>query len=466
MRKSADRVIAVIGGGGFRTPRLLSGLLRHAEELGLGAIRLYDIDAGRARIMEGLGRHLAANAGGLVTVDAAPSVEEAARGADFVLITIRPGGEEGRVQDEAASFDEGVLGQETVGPGGFFLALRTIPVVLDLVRVVRGVNRQAWFINFSNPVGIVSEAVRQTGEQRFIGVCDTPHHLVQELARHLGTADAALSVESIGLNHLGWFLRVWLDGEDVLPRILSDLPAVQRRVRPLSFFRPEDIRSAAALPTEYVYLYLHAEDVRGRLARPGTVTRGQAVRDRSQAFYRAAAGRIDQDPAAVWALYLETLAGRSNSYLQQETETSVPRTLTPATLVASEGYERVAIDAMLGLVGPSPSLAILNVPSRGVAAPAVPWASVSEGPCLVKTQGPIPLPPSVRPNDTVLALMTAVKRYELATVAAEAEGTEAALVDALAQNPLVASRDLGARLIRRRLGAAEDFPSVAHPGGA
>jgi 6-phospho-beta-glucosidase len=449
MPAPSERQVAVIGGGGFRTPRLLSGLLRHSEELGLKEIVLYDADPVRVSIMGRIGQYLARMADSTVTVREAPSLEEASRDADFVLLTFRPGGEEARVWDERVAMAEGILGQETVGPGGFFAALRSLALVQETVVRVRRVNPDAWFINFINPVGIVSEAMAQAGERRFVGVCDTPHHLVQELAAYLGTAAEALRVEMAGLNHLGWVLRVWHQGEDVLPQIFDDLPEVVRRIRPLSFFTPDEIRLAGGLPTEYVYLYLHAEEVARRMT--GHATRGEQVRDRSLAFFQEASDLLGRAPEeTLWTRYLEALVGRSNSYLQQETDTSVARTLSPATIIATEGYERVAIDAMLGLTGLSPRMAIVNGPSCGLLTPAIPSQAVSEATRVIDRHGPVPLPLS-RPLPALVSdWLSRVKDYELATVEAFRAGTGEALAKALRQNPLVGREAIAKRLIHRR----------------
>ncbi len=141
--------IAVVGGGGFRTPRLLHGLVRHGARLALGEVTLYDPDRQRAEIMALIGRDLAARAGSAVQVGVVDTIEDAVAGARFVAITILPGGEMGRVADERVAMEAGVLGQETVGPGGFFLALRTISALQEILPRIRSVNPTAWIVNFA-----------------------------------------------------------------------------------------------------------------------------------------------------------------------------------------------------------------------------------------------------------------------------------------------------------------------------
>jgi 6-phospho-beta-glucosidase len=444
------RRIAVIGGGGFRTPRLLYGLMRHADALNLGAVALYDPDAGRVAVMTVMAEALRRLVGVDLPVYRAPSVDEAVADADYVLLTIRPGGEVGRIWDEQVSLEAGVLGQETVGPGGFFLGLRTLDALADLLPQIRAVNRTAWVINFANPVGLVSEAVHRRGETRFIGVCDTPHHLRQELARYFGWPAEELVPEAVGLNHLGWFTALRHGPRDVLPDVLARIDDVCRRVRPLSFFAAEEILAMGALPTEYVYLYLHAPAVVARLV-PEQM-RGTVVARQSAVFYDRAAALAERGEAEeLLQWYLTTLVERSNSYLAVETAAPVARALTPDAVLASESYERVAIDTMLGLTGQGQSRrVVLNVPHGGVVRTVLPPGTVAELTCVVEPEGPRPLPLTRAVPDMAAHWMQLVKRYELAVVEAASSGEDDALVEALALNPLVPSRDVARRLIDRR----------------
>jgi 6-phospho-beta-glucosidase len=454
------RHIAVIGGGGFRTPRLLYGLMRHADALNLGAVALHDPDAGRVAVMTVMAEALRRLVGVDLPVYRAPSVDEAVADADYVLLTIRPGGEMGRIWDERVSLEAGVLGQETVGPGGFFLGLRTLDALADLLPQIRAVNRTAWVINFANPVGLVSEAVHRRGETRFIGVCDTPHHLRQELARYFGWPTEELVPEAVGLNHLGWFTALRHGDQDVLPDALARIDDVCRRVRPLSFFTRQEILAMEALPTEYVYLYLHAPAVLARLV--PQQTRGIVVARQSAAFYDRAvalAERGEAEELLQW--YLTTLVERSNSYLAVETAAPVARALTPDAVLASESYERVAIDTMLGLTGRGQGQkVVLNLPHGGVAASVLPPGTVAELTCIVEPEGPRPLPLTRAVPDMAAHWMQVVKRYELAVVKAVSSGEDDALVEALALNPLVPNRDVARRLINQR----RAYPASSHQG--
>lgn len=446
--------IAVIGGGGFRTPRLLSGLIRNASELGVDTIALYDPDASRVEIMAAIGRYLVSLNGVdnrcAVKLEVTDTPEAAARNADYVLFTFRPGGEDGRVNDERACLNLGVLGQETVGPGGFFAAIRAIPVVMEMVRTIRYVAPDAWILNFVNPVGVVSEAARSMGETRFIGVCDTPYHLVQELATYLRTETSRLRVEYVGLNHYGFVTRAWYGQQDRVPELLSGLANVVRTIRPLSFFSPEDIREIGAIPTEYVYFYRHAAEIADRIRAHGMI-RSEDVRERSRRFFEEGLPLLMAgNDAALWNAYRTALVRRSNSYLQWETGAPLRRTLAENSIFETESYERVAIDAMLGLSGAGSRVAIINVPGAGILTPYVERQAIVEATCLIDDKGVVPLGLTTPCPVTVGPGIRVLKQYELATVAAAQSRKTGDLVEALAANPIVPSHDVARALLTER----------------
>lgn len=454
--------VTIVGGGGFRTPRLLYGLGRAAKQMGISEVVLYDTDQGRLSTMEALGRHLIGQLGSSLSVTAEPRFERAVAGAAFVCLTYRPGGERARAADERAALDAGVLGQETVGPGGLFMALRSIPVTLDYLGRIRAEAPSAYVINFCNPVGILSEAVAATGESRFLGVCDTPYHLQMEVGAYLEVEPEALRVESVGLNHLGWFLRVLAQGRDQLPALLQDVESLRAAVRPLSFFGTAEILAMQALPTEYVYFYEHADLAVSRLRAKGR-TQGENILEWSGQFYDAAerlvaAGKVSE----AWALYTRTILRRSNSYLAAETGSERERGLTEASLFASGGYEGVALRAMEGLMGRGPVTAILNVPSRGVVSGLAP-DEIFEGTCFVDEHGVSPLALTREIPDPVQALIVSVKRFEQAAVHAALSGKPTDAVDALTVHPLIRDAHQARDLVERRRSLPES-PWDADPG--
>src|SRR5262245_62920331 len=214
--------IAVLGGGGFRVPMVYGVLAERATRLGLEEVALYDVDEQRlariAPVLEGLAHERDAR----LPFAATTSLDEAIDGADFVFCAIRVGRLEGRAVDERVALDEGVVGQETTGPGGLCFALRTVPVMVELARRVAERAPQAWFVNFTNPAGLVTEAVRAELGDRVLGICDSPSGLCRRVAAALGRRPDELWFDYFGLNHLGWLRSVRDGTRDLLPELLDD----------------------------------------------------------------------------------------------------------------------------------------------------------------------------------------------------------------------------------------------------
>src|SRR4029450_129270 len=188
-------------GAGVRAPFVLRGLVRHQEELGLTEVTLHDPDGARLDTMTALGRSLCAAWGGTFEVrgDAAPRA--ALADARFVFAAIRPGQERARTFDEELPLKHGVLGQETTGPGGFAMAMRTIPAMLEHARLIEEVAPSALLVNFTNPVGIVTQALHDGSSIHVVGVCDGPVSMERRIAAFLGVAGDAVHADYAGLNH-------------------------------------------------------------------------------------------------------------------------------------------------------------------------------------------------------------------------------------------------------------------------
>ena len=214
--------LTILGGGGFRVPLIYRALLADREEGRVTHVTLHDLDPSR---LAAIGRVLSDQAGddpGAPEVTATTDLTEALTGADFVFFAVRVRGLEGRAIDERVALDEGVLGQETVGAGGISYGLRTVPVAIEVARRTAEVAPAAWVINFTNPAGMVTEAMAQHLGERVIGICDEPVGLGRRVLHALGADPAAARLDYVGLNHLGWLRGVEVDGEDLLPGLLAD----------------------------------------------------------------------------------------------------------------------------------------------------------------------------------------------------------------------------------------------------
>ena len=210
--------VAVVGGGSTYTPELVSGLTR----LDVDEFVLEDVDPERREVVGGMARRMLARQGFEGRLEVTGDLDTAVRGADYVLIQIRVGGQEERLRDETAPLACGCIGQETTGAGGFAKAMRTVPVVLEIAERVRAIAAPgAWIVDFTNPVGIVTRALLDGGH-RAVGLCNVAIGFQRSFAGWLGVEPERVVVDQVGLNHLTWVRRVLLDEEDVLPRLLAE----------------------------------------------------------------------------------------------------------------------------------------------------------------------------------------------------------------------------------------------------
>ena len=200
--------ITIFGGGGVRTPLIIYGLAQARRELGVEELCLCDPDLQRTESIARIGREIVRRLDGGFAVRAEPDAEAAADGASFVLNSIRVGGMERRAGDERIAIEHGLAGQETTGPGGAAMALRSLPVSLAYARIVERVAPGAWFINFSNPAGLMTQALTQHTGLQAIGICDTPSELFFRISEALGEPLRDFQFDYAGLNHLGWVRRV------------------------------------------------------------------------------------------------------------------------------------------------------------------------------------------------------------------------------------------------------------------
>src|ERR1700712_519811 len=251
--------LVILGGGGFRVPMVYRALVRR-RALGIDQVVLFDVDLGRLAVIAAV---LEPAAG--VRIIITDSLADALTGADIVFSAIRVGGAAGRVRDERRALALGLLGQETVGAGGLAFGLRTLPVVLHAAQVQAEVAPKAWLINFTNPAGMITQALTSVLGEKVIGICDSPVGLVRRACRALALPVEQVRYDYLGINHLGWLTRLEFQGRDRLPDLLADdeLLATTEEGR---LFGPELLRSLRCIPNEYLYFYYAAREVVAALA--------------------------------------------------------------------------------------------------------------------------------------------------------------------------------------------------------
>jgi 6-phospho-beta-glucosidase len=213
--------LAVIGAGSTYTPELVSGLMRERERIDVSELVLHDIDPDRREVVGGLASRILERQGFSGALAITGELDRALDGADAVLIQIRVGGQAARLRDETIPAACGCVGQETTGAGGLGKAMRTVPVVLEIAQRARELAKpDAWIVDFTNPVGIVTRALLDAGH-RAIGLCNVAINFQRQIAAHLGVRPDRVLVDQVGLNHLTWIRAVWVDGRDVLEEVIS-----------------------------------------------------------------------------------------------------------------------------------------------------------------------------------------------------------------------------------------------------
>ena len=440
--------LTIVGGGGFRVPLVLQALHDAGERVPITEVVLHDVDPGRLRVMAAVWAARRA-AGGDPTpgtpvrfsLTTTTDLDDALRGAAVVFSAIRVGGAEGRVRDERAAMAADLLGQETIGAGGLTYALRTVPVADELAAALARVAPDAWCINFTNPAGLVTEAMRAR-HARTVGICDTPIGLVRRALRTLRREPAAfdrgeVAVDYAGLNHLGWLLGLRTpEGADLLPGLLAD-DAALGTLEEVRLIGADWVRAVGALPAEYVYYYLHGRRSRAALAQAAT-TRGEDVTAQQRDFYAAALAAPDRADG----LWRAAHAARDASYMATERAASGAGERDEGDL--GGGYHEVAVDLMCALVGDEEHRMVLDVPNRHPdGAPVVPGLdtdTVVEVPVLARRDAVVPLPLRRVPSPEDIALMARVRACErLMADAARSHGPDRERLAwrALAAHPVV-----------------------------
>ena len=430
--------LTILGGGGFRVPLVYRALLHDHEPGRVGSVTLHDLDGGR---LAAIGRVLADQAEGVPDapqVRVSTDLDQALTGADFVFSAIRVGGLQGRAVDERVALAQGVLGQETVGAGGIAYGLRTLPVAMAIAERMAVLAPDAWVINFTNPAGLVTEAMSRRLGDRVIGICDSPSGLGKRVAGALGVAPQRAWLDYAGLNHLGWLRRVLVDGVDRLPGLLAD-DAALASFEEGRLFGPDWLRALGAVPNEYLhYYYFNREAVAA--ARAATQPRGAFLLAQQSSFYARMAG-CDTPALAAWdATRLE----RETTYMAENRQALGAGERSAGDL-ESGGYELIALALMRAIALDERATLILNVRNRRTLA-ALDADAVVEVPCLVDSSGARPIAVDPLP-DHAGALVSSVKAVERAIIEAATTSSRAAALRALAIHPLIDSVAVAGRLL-------------------
>jgi 6-phospho-beta-glucosidase len=427
-----------------------------------------DINAEKLQMMGTISQELARRMGSSVRIITTEDPEEALEGAKYVVTSIRNGSDAGRVLDEHIALRHGVLGQETTGPGGFAMALRSIPAILDYARLMEQISPGAWMFNFTNPAGLVTQALHDEGFIKTVGICDGANTGQTTTAQWINVNPNRLRPEVFGLNHLSWVRRIWLDGDEVLGPLLNDSSFLANT--PMKVFDPTLVRQIGMWINEYLYYYYYAERaVESLTSEP--LTRGEEVLELNRRLLSQLDDiGIDANSEKALNVYYNYQSRRSSTYMyyarpgspdpQQADHFASQIIDINSNLEAGEGYAGVALDIIEGLEGDEPVYVALNVPNRGAITCMGP-GDVVEVSCRVDRSGVNTLPIGTVPEHQEL-LMRSVKQYEKLTVQAIRDRSRQRAVMALMAHPLVLSYSRASVLVDEYLEAHRQYIGEWH----
>ena len=403
MSQAAIEKVTVIGGGSTYTPELIDGFIKHENDLQVGEIALYDIDEERLNVVGGMAQRMVRYAELDTKVTLNLNRPKAINGAKFVLSSMRIGHMAARILDEKIPLKYNVIGQETTGPGGTFKALRTIPVTLDIARDMEKYAPDAWYINFTNPSGIMTEAILKHTNLNVVGLCNNPINTIAAMAEGFHVEPKDVFLEWMGLNHVNWVRKIYIKGQDVTQQVFDNLEEMAE-IEEMPKIAPELVRTLGVLPTYYLqYYYFHPQ--RLAEAKAAEKTRGEVV--------------------------LEVEKELLKKYAD-------PKELVKPPELAQRGgarYSEAAVNLILSLMLDRRDVQIVVARNGSSIVDLPPDASV-EVPCVVGAHGVTPLSLGHLP-ESIRALCQQAKAWESATVKAAISGSRKDAILAMLQNPLV-----------------------------
>lgn len=426
--------IATIGGGSSYTPELIEGFIKRYDELPVSEIWLVDIEEGKEKleIVGNLAKRMVKKSGLPIEVRLTLDRKAALDGADFVTTQFRVGRMEARIKDEKIPLKYGVIGQETNGPGGLFKALRTIPVILDICREMEEYCPDAWLINFTNPAGMITEAVlRHSNIQKVVGLCNVPIGMEMAVARMLNVDHSRIRIDFAGLNHMVFGLDVYLDGESIMDKVIGMVtdPKNTEVVKnvPGAGWEPSFIKALRLLPCPYHQYYFKTREMTEKVLEEAKTygTRGEVVQKLEEELFE-----LYKDPNL--DVKPPQLEKRGGAY-----------------------YSEAAVRLISSLYNDKKDIQPVNTRNNGAIA-GIPAESAVEISCIITKNGPKPIAVGDLPFP-VRGLVQQIKSFERAAIEAAVTGDYDMAVLALTINPLVASDTLAKKIVDEMLEAHKKY---------
>lgn len=448
--------LTVLGGGGVRSAFLAKSLAWNAHRIGLKEVIFLDNSAENLQVFGEIARYVFNTLRPDIRFTLTSDPVEALKDANYIITTLRVGGDESRIRDERIALAHNTLGQETTGAGGFAMAMRSIPAILQYCRLIEEhAAPDAILFNFTNPSGLVTEAIIKSGfKRRVYGICDAPSELIRELPSILHCDEQDLKVECYGLNHFSWFTHFTVKGEDVTERLVK-LPELYEHTA-MQYFSPELVEQCDnQLLNEYLYYYYYRE-VALKAIQDAPETRGEQIaRINHDMRKELATLDVKKDPGAAFDVWMKHYLRRENSYMQSESKQEKFNTREPLTLQQfieepdSGGYAGVALDILDAVNSSTTKRIVVSMSNNGTLEFLKP-DDVIEISCDLSKDGLQPVKPHHVP-DAQKNMLSCVKEYERLAVAAILNRDRNLAVRALMAHPLVGSWSLATTLVNAYL---------------
>ena len=453
--------VVIVGGAGVRTPQIIKTLYSKNAQLQIKEIVLTDIDQKRLYLLKSVNDELVAgiNCQEEIGIKYTTDLKKALVDADFVLFTFRVGQIDSRIIDEQIPLKYGVVGQETTGPGGFAMAMRTIPVMLEYMKIISEVAPTAWVLNLTNPSGLITQALLNEGYERVIGLCDGPSELLNKIAEGLNIPREDLAFEYFGINHLGWVKRVIHQGSDITAKVLN-IPGIYDN----KFLSSDLIKNMGMIPNEYLFFYYQNLKAVNNLKK-SRISRGQLIQLLNERLFveleKAQKGESKETPLEIYLRYNQV---RSDSYLKVESVGLETNNIidqlwsgfnTDQPVEMSTGYGDIALEVMLGICGHETRQIILNVKNNGAI------LDLEKDDCVEVATfvGVHPICVSAIPEHAKGFLQT-VKSYERLTIKAAKENCYSAALQALTIHPLVPDAITAQKILDDYIKEHKTFPEL------
>jgi 6-phospho-beta-glucosidase len=419
--------VSVAGGGSTYTPELVEGLVTRADRVPVDELVLLDPDPERLEIVGALADRMLRRVGWSGRLVLTDRRDEALEGAHFVIVQLRVCGQTARLSDETIPGRFGFIGQETTGAGGFAKALRTVPIVLELAEeTARRAAPGAWFVDFTNPTGLVTQALLDDGH-RAVGLCNVAISLQRRLAERFAVDPESVTLDHVGLNHLTWERSVIVDGDDRIADILEDpgsYPGADE-------FPPELVRMLRAIPSPYLHYYYFPSEVLEH-----------------QRTHRSRAEEVMEIEAGLLELYRDPALDEKPKLLEER---------------GGAFYSEAAAALVASLHAGTGDVQVVNVRNAG-AIPNLPDDDIVEIPARIDREGALPEPTAPLAPE-MLGIVQHAKSYEHLAIEAATTGDRATALKALIANPLVGDYAGAAPLLEALLEANRPFLPRFSPGG-